>query len=229
MRPFWNLALISVFLFACASVPPLPGAQSEPEGKKTIVIKKKVPPQPDEVKGSHTKPKTVHVVGSSGAQVKGHRVSDSAGSAGGVVVLWPRIIPKSSDPEMEKLARLIQSRAATVAERALPGATIDVRPAPERVCPQSGCVGASIGVVLAHQGVDNCIVAAYVSPPGTSGAKLLPWVGAMTFKADAVPFREPPESSITIQDFHSCKDAYTALSQGTFEAEIEAALQAAAR
>lgn len=126
------------------------------------------------------------------------RVSSSAGEEGGVVVLWPRIIGEGDDA-----AALIQQRLREIAERVLPGHPVDVRPAPERVCPQSGCRGISLGALLIAT-AEGCASVALVSPPGQSAAKLVPWSGFVTLQSSEVPFREPPESHVHVGDFVPC-------------------------
>src|SRR5262245_35924928 len=115
------------------------------------------------------------------------RVSKSRGVEGGVVVLWPRVL---GIPDQE--ATLVQGHLKRVAEKALPDHPIDVRPDPERACPKSGCLGASIGAVFVMQGT-SCVVVAVVSEPEQSPARLVPWVGRVTLRAETIPFREPAE------------------------------------
>jgi len=131
-------------------------------------------------------------------------IARTAGGGDAVVVLWPRIIPKSDAPELERAAALLQQRMRDVVARALPGHAIDVRPAPERVCPQGGCTGVNVGIVLAHSGTNGCAAVAVVSPPGRSPGQLYEWSGRVTFKSPVVPFRDPPESLLSIGDFASC-------------------------
>lgn len=131
-------------------------------------------------------------------------ISRSVGAKGGVVVLWPRIVPATTDPKLLDLAKALQDRLAAAAAEAMPGAEIDVRPSPERVCPKgTGCKGIAVGAVLGWAD-SGCVAVATVSPVGTSPATLVPWGGELTLKAKQVPFREPPESQITVVDFASC-------------------------
>jgi hypothetical protein len=46
------------------------------------------------------------------------------------------------------IAAQIQQKVKAVAEKALPGRAIDVRPKPERVCPKAGCDAMSINVLF---------------------------------------------------------------------------------
>ena len=155
-------------------------------------------------------------------------ISRSAGSEGAVVVLWPRIIPKTEDPETLALAEKIQSKLASMATAA--GAkAVDKRPAPERVCPRpAGCVGPSIGAVLTVK-ESACAVAVVVGPPGASDVELLPLAGGFDLKRSTVPFREPPESALTIVEFAKCSDLRTSLMENAVlpgQVAVEARLKA---
>ena len=132
-------------------------------------------------------------------------ISRAAGAEGAVVILWPRIVPKSDTPEALDLATRLQSRLRLMASNA--GAKeVDVRPAPERVCPRpSGCRGPSVGAVLSIKD-KACAVAIVLGPAGPSNVDLLPLAGSFEFKAASVPFREPPESFVTITEFAKCDD-----------------------
>ncbi len=157
-------------------------------------------------------------------------ISRSAGVEGGVVVLWPRVIPKSEDPQTRQDGAFIQSQLRAAIARALPGMPVDVRPEPERVCPQKGCTAVSVGAVLMHK-ESGCAVVATVSKPGPSEQRLITMAGAMTLATNTVPFREPPESFVTIHDFDRCTDLgpNMELRMGAFEAALrEAAGQPAA-
>lgn len=130
-------------------------------------------------------------------------ISRSVGVEGGVVVLWPRINPRSEAPTARAAAFVVQRELARIAGEVLPGRPVDVRPEPERVCPQQGCAGWTLGAVVVHQG-NACVVVATLSGPGRSAAALVPWAGTVDLKAASVPFREPPESQLAIRDFQAC-------------------------
>ena len=68
-------------------------------------------------------------------------ISRSGGVTGGVVLLWPRVIPRSEDPQTDQDAAFVQGQLRAAIARALPGRPVDVRPNPERVCPRAGCAG----------------------------------------------------------------------------------------
>ena len=133
----------------------------------------------------------------------GPRISRSVGDEGGVLVLWPRVIPATDDAALHALAEQVQTKLVALAARAAPGKALDVRPAPERVCPQSGCRASSVGVLLVHQG-EGCAAVALIAPPGRSAATMTPWAGEVTLKAQTVPFRGYPESLVKIGDFARC-------------------------
>jgi hypothetical protein len=153
-------------------------------------------------------------------------VSRSVGVTGGIVVFWPRVIPSSASGASHDLARQLQDRLRAMVAEAVPGRPIDVRPEPERVCPQAGCEAATVGVLLARRS-GGCVAVALVSPPGTSPSRLLPWVGQVDLTQSSVPFREPPESYVTVTDFARCEDLLDHLASGA--PRIEEAIEAAAR
>ncbi len=130
-------------------------------------------------------------------------ISRSTGSPGGVIVFWPRIIPRSETVNTRALAKKIQMRLKTLVTQALPGRPLDVRPEPERVCPQAGCQAMTVGVLLARKG-KGCIAVALLSRPGQALTRLVPWVGKVKLKQEWVPFRKPPETYLTINDFTPC-------------------------
>jgi len=157
-------------------------------------------------------------------------ISRSVGVPSGIVVLWPRIVltrqgtGKPDDPTRE-LARSLQTRVADLVKSAVPGKNVDVRPEPERVCPRSGCTAASIGVLFAKAG-DGCAAVAMVSAPGTSPAKLVPWLGAARLTSDTVPFRAQAEEAVRVTDFSKC----TSLSgEKDHDADLQAAIKNAVK
>ncbi len=126
-------------------------------------------------------------------------ISRGVGDAGTVVVLWPRIYPRSEDPKVVELAGRIQARL----ERASGGA-VDRRPSPERVCPREGCQGVSVGAVLAMKD-KGCAVVATVGPAGQTPVALVALAGDVELKAKESPFRQPPENLLTVQEFVPCE------------------------
>lgn len=155
----------------------------------------------------------------------GPEISHSKGVAGGVVVLWPRIIPSAIAAENQQYAQAVQQKVKQLVERALPGRPIDVRPSPERVCPKAGCDGMSVGVLFTRQN-NSCIAVALINGPGVSQTKMVPWAGEIAFKSgDTIQFRDPPESFITIKDFTTCDQLVAEM--GKADGFVEAALRAA--
>ena len=130
-------------------------------------------------------------------------ISRSTGQPGGFVVLWPRVVPATTDPALAQLAGALQARLRALTQGVAPSAPLDVRPAPERVCPRQGCQGAAIGALLYHQ-QGMCVAVLSVSPPGPSAAQISPWGGVVDLRARSVPFREPPESQVAVRDFVPC-------------------------
>jgi hypothetical protein len=155
-------------------------------------------------------------------------ISRSSGSEDSVVILWPRIIPKSDDAETVALAERIQSKLASMAT-ASGAKSVDKRPAPERVCPRpAGCRGPSVGAVLTVKD-SACAVAVVVGPAGASDVELMPLAGGIDLKRKTVPFREPPESALTIVEFAKCSDLRASLEENAVlpgQVAVEARLKA---
>jgi hypothetical protein len=151
-------------------------------------------------------------------------ISRSGGEAGGVVVFWPRVIPRTDDAETRALAAAAQERVVALVRQALPGKPVDVRPEPERVCPQDGCAAMTVGLLLTRS-KDSCAALALVSPPGKSASRILPWVGDATVHSASVPFREPPEKHVKLDDLVRCSKLVEALDkrQDPVTAEIRSA------
>ncbi len=145
-------------------------------------------------------------------------------------MLWPRIVlargEKKPDAETVAIARKIQQKLAAVARQSLAGAPVDVRPEPQRVCTQTGCVGVSVGALLAKVG-KGCAVVALVSRPGQSPQRLVAWAGRVTLKAAEVPFRSHPEGSVGFPDFASCSSLIEQLA--TNDGPVVEAIREAAR
>jgi hypothetical protein len=152
-------------------------------------------------------------------------ISHSKGVAGGVVVLFPRIIPSAIAADNQNYAQAVQQKMKQLVEKALPGRPIDVRPSPERVCPKAGCEAMSIGVLFTRQN-NSCIAVALVNAPGVSTTKMVPWGGEVTLKADPIQFRDPPENFVTIKDYTNCDQLVVEM--GKQDSFVEAALRAAA-
>ncbi len=130
-------------------------------------------------------------------------ISRSLGEPGGILVFWPRIIPRDIVEQNHELAAALQRHTRTVVQRNLPGRSLDIRPEPERVCPQGGCKAPSIGILLSRE-QQGCLVLALISKPGESPTKIVPWAGDVRLKSDTVPFREYPEGQITVADYVPC-------------------------
>jgi hypothetical protein len=155
----------------------------------------------------------------------GPEISHSKGAAGGIVVLWPRIIPGTIAEENAALAGQVQAKVKALAEKALPGRPVDVRPKPERVCPKAGCDAVSINVLFTKNS-SACVVVALINAPGTSPTKLIPWGGGVELKSDTIQFRDMPENFVKIKDYVPCDQLITSMAEQ--DQFIEAALRAAA-
>ncbi len=136
-------------------------------------------------------------------------ISRGVGRPGGVIVLWPRIVHSrgdsaAPDDETRALATRIQRHLASLVHRELPGVPVDVRPEPERVCPRSGCVAVSVGVLLTRSGQKGCSATALVAPPDVAPARLVPWAGRVEPTQQIVPFREHAEEFVRVRDLARC-------------------------
>jgi hypothetical protein len=140
-------------------------------------------------------------------------ISQSVGPEGGVVVLWPRVVPSSQAEARAGAVGAVQELLRQLAEQTLPDHPIEVRPAPQRSCPRSGCAAIALGAVVATSGA-GCAVAATVARPGQQPTWLAPWTDNAQLRATTVPFREPPESLIHVRDYHPCDELEEHLQQG---------------
>ncbi len=129
-------------------------------------------------------------------------------------MLWPRIVlPRGAgepDASLRALARDVQTSLASASRGVFPPAKVDVRPAPERVCPRAGCKAVSVGALLTRAG-KGCAVLALVSGPGESPATIVPWAGVVQLDRVEVPFREPPERQVQVDDYVRCTDLGAAM------------------
>ena len=146
-------------------------------------------------------------------------ISRSTGEPGEIIVFWPRVVPRSSDPTVQAIAGQAQQQMVAALREAHPGVKLDVRPSPERVCPRAGCNAPTMGTLLVHQG-DACVAVALLSGPGQSPAMLQPWAGAVRLKTPSVPFREPPESQVQITDFARCSEVPQLMMQGRAQLQL---------
>ncbi len=155
-------------------------------------------------------------------------ISRGVGAPGSVVVLWPRIVPRSEDPATVELADWIQARLERIAKST--SDSVDRRPSPERVCPKGqGCKGTSLGAVLTTKD-KGCAIVALVGPSGTSPVRLVPLAGTFELKQKETPFREPPENAVTVTEFVPCAKLKADLEANAVlpgEGEVSAALSKA--
>lgn len=130
-------------------------------------------------------------------------ISRSRGRRGGVVVLWPRVVPATEDPQIQGLAKRLQDRLYAAASEVVDYRRVDVRPEPERVCPRAGCRAPSVSLLLGHQ-AGGCVLVGFVSPAGDEPADVVPMVGEVELASDKIAFRKPPESSMVVTEFVPC-------------------------
>ena len=159
--------------------------------------------------------------GAARAEGDAPEISRSAGKEGGVVLFWPRIVPRGTTGATP-LATALQARLKALVERAAPGRPIDVRPDPERVCPRDGCKSPTVGTLLVYKGT-HCAVLGLFAAAGQSPTRIVPWVASVKLKAPSTPFREPPEAVVTISDWARCEDVVSNLAAG--EAAIVEAIK----
>ena len=139
-------------------------------------------------------------------------ISRSVGVEGGVVIMWPRIIPRAERADTRTLAASLRDHLRKMVEKQLPGRPIDMRPEPERVCPRAGCKAVSVGALIIRDG-DGCLLVALIGRPGKYPVRLVPWVGKMRLKEEWVTFRETPESRVQIIDYAKCSQVMSQLSE----------------
>lgn len=144
------------------------------------------------------------------------------GVKGGAVALYPRVIPRQASPEVDALADQLQARVKQTIGAAMPGAPISTCPKPQRVCPQGGCDGLGVGILLLHKG-DGCAALALINTPGRSVINLVQWAGKTELKQTRVDYREPPESQVIIEDFVPCAELIDSLQEN--EARVVQAIQ----
>jgi len=128
-------------------------------------------------------------------------ISRGVGQPDGIVVLWPRILPRTEDPAILAIAEGIQARLELLSKQS--SDSVDRRPNPERVCPREGCKGVSVGAVLAIKD-KGCAVVASVGPGGPTAVRLVPLAGTVELRSQESPFREPPENAVTVTEFVPC-------------------------
>jgi hypothetical protein len=85
----------------------------------------------------------------------------------------------------------------------------------------------TVGVLL-HRNDKGCVAVALVSGPGQAPARLVGWGGQVRLKAQQVPFRQPPESSVAVSDFAPCDGLVSDAQLGERDADVVAAIKAAA-
>jgi hypothetical protein len=130
-------------------------------------------------------------------------ISRSEGKEGGVVVFWPRVVPRTDDPAIRELAAGLQKKLGELVAKAVPKRERDVRPEPERACPKTGCAAMTVGVVLTSKD-KGCVAVALVARAGAEPSKLIAWAGTIELKSEEVAFRAPAESMITVTDMVPC-------------------------
>jgi hypothetical protein len=135
----------------------------------------------------------------------GAEISRSRGRPEGVVVLWPRIVPATSDPAILAVAAKLQGRLEEVAAEAVEPSRVDVRPAPERTCPAAGCRATSLGLMLGHRD-GGCAVLAVVGSPEGGVQRMVPLAGTFQMTDAALPFRDPPENDVVVTEFVPCTE-----------------------
>lgn len=131
-------------------------------------------------------------------------ISRSLGEKGGVVLLWPRVVPRSATDALRPVAAEVQARLRRIVARALPGRPIDQRPEPERACPRAGCDAMTVWAVVTGK-PEGCAVVLLTANPGSSPTWIKPWGGRVELRNLSVPFRDPPESQVIVRDFADCR------------------------
>lgn len=152
-------------------------------------------------------------------------VTTRRGKRGGVIVLWPRVVPAAGDPAIDALATQLQARLDAIADRVADPALRATRPAPERACPMDGgCRAVSLGAVLGHH-EGGCFAVGLVGAPDGGPVRLVPWAGEVSAKGGReLPHRQPPEDALVVREFVPCGGLIDALDDGRLEAILRSAL-----
>lgn len=155
-------------------------------------------------------------------------VSTRRGKRGGVLVLWPRVVPETEDATMLLLASALQGRLDALADRVADPALRATRPAPERVCPaEGGCRAVSLGAVLGHH-EGGCFAVGLVGAPDGGNVRLVPWAGQVSARGGReLPHRQPPEDVLVVKEFVPCGSLLDALDDARLEEVLRAALAVA--
>lgn len=140
----------------------------------------------------------------------GPEISRDTGNEGEVVVLWPRIVPATEDPQLIALGREVQTLLADLTTTL--GRSPNVRPMPERACPRAGggCQVPTASALIAHH-EGGCAVVGLIGATGEGGTESIGWVGHVQVRQRIVPFREPPENGVRVVDFVPCDEVAAAL------------------
>ncbi|MEN0061496.1 MAG: hypothetical protein AAGA48_05055 [Myxococcota bacterium] len=155
---------------------------------------------------------------------QGDEVSRSRGSSRGVVVLWPRVVPETDDPSIRDLADRMQDRLYAAAAKVVPYRRVDVRPAPERVCPrEDGCRAPAVSVMIGHR-EGGCVMLGLLHPPGTQ-APIAFTIAGKVEQIEALGFRDPPERSVVVREFTSCAYVEATYQESAFVEGLRALIE----
>jgi hypothetical protein len=140
----------------------------------------------------------------------GPEVSHGRGKKGGVVVLYPRLVPETDDPTVRAVAAGVQEALAAQAATLVPPEKVDARPSPERVCPRDGCRAVSVSLLLGQMS-GGCAAVALVGPPGPEPQRIVPLAGTVDVSGAGLPFRDLPENHVVVREFVPCDQLRGAL------------------
>lgn len=131
-------------------------------------------------------------------------VLETRGRRGTLMVLWPRVIPRTDAGELDAVAGTVQRRIDAIVSKTLPLRPRQLAPAPQRVCSRPrGCKGPSVGVLIGQSG-GGCVAVGWVSGPGAGPQYLVPLAGEVTLSTSTLPFRAHPEDAVTVREFVPC-------------------------
>ena len=147
-------------------------------------------------------------------------ISTHRGKRDGLIVLWPRVVPEESSPEVEALAEQIHQRLGQIALRHVDDSKLVVRPRPERVCPQKGCRAVSLGAVVGHH-EGGCFAVGLVGLPDRGEVELVPWAGKVLASGRRLPFRDAPENKLVVKEFVPCERLVAELDDARIDKVLE--------
>jgi hypothetical protein len=132
-------------------------------------------------------------------------IARSKGHRGGLIVLWPRVVPASAAAANHEVVAKVQERLVLLAKRVAGARHIDMRPEPETTCPPDGCDASSISA-LVYAGDGACALVALIGGPKKAPVNVMQWVGREDIASPTAGFGDAPESLVKVKQFVGCDE-----------------------